>query len=80
MVLILQRKFADTSNLNTEVKMFNLFDKFNCSKRVLQLELTIEHQQQQMDDLRKIILDLSTQINSLQMEINHLTNRFGKSI
>ena len=55
--------------------MFNLFNKFNCNKRILQLELTIEHQQLQMDDLRKIILKLSAEIHSLQIEINHLTKR-----
>ena len=60
--------------------MINIFKRFNCNKRILQLELTIEHQQQQMDDLRKIVLELSTQINSLQIEINHLVNKSKGSI
>jgi hypothetical protein len=55
--------------------VFNFFNKFNCNKRILQLELTIEHQQLQMDDLRKIILELSAEIHSLQIEINHLTKK-----
>ena len=53
----------------------------DCTKKILQLELTIEHQQNQIDDLRKIILELSSQINSLTMEITHLTeSKYGKSI
>ena len=76
----LQRRFVVTSNQNTEAKMFK-FNFNSCSKKILQLELTIEHQQQQMDDLRKIILELSSQINSLQMELNHLTNtKYGKGL
>lgn len=57
-----------------------MFGFDDCTKKILQLELTIEHQQQQLDDLRKIVLELSSQINTLTMEITHLTNKYGKSI
>jgi uncharacterized coiled-coil protein SlyX len=60
--------------------MINILKRFNCNKRILQLELTIEHQQSQMDDLRKIVLELSAQINSLQLEINNLVNKTKGSI
>jgi len=66
--------------LTKKNKMINIFKRFNCNKRILQLELTIEHQQSQMDDLRKIVLELSAQINSLQVEINHLVNKTKGSI
>ena len=58
-----------------------MFGFDDCTKKILQLELTIEHQQQQIDDLRKIILELSSQINTLTIEINHLVeSKHGKSI
>jgi cell division protein FtsL len=74
----LLKKFVDILRVNTVVKMFRFDD---CTKKILQLELTIEHQQQQMDDLRKIILELSNQINSLQLEIKHLSEtKYGKGL
>ena len=34
-----------------------------------------------IDDLRKMILELSSQINSIQLELNYLSNnRYGKGI
>ena len=58
-----------------------MFGFDDCTKKILQLELTIEHQQNQLDDLRKIILELSAQINSLTMELNHLAeSKYGKSL
>lgn len=72
---------AERLKETTVIKMFKLFNRFNCSKKILQLELTIEHQQQQMDDLRKIILELSAQINSMQMELQHLAEtKYGKGL
>jgi len=78
MVRIVQRKSVVILNQNTVVKMF----KFNnCSKKILQLELTIEHQQNQMDELRSIVLSLVTEIDKLQKQIHILTeNKYGKSI
>jgi uncharacterized coiled-coil protein SlyX len=53
----------------------------NCKERILQLELTIEHQQNQMDELRSIVLSLVTQIDKLQKEIHTLTEtKYGKGI
>jgi uncharacterized coiled-coil protein SlyX len=58
-----------------------VFNFNNCSKKILQLELTIEHQQLQMDELRSIVLSLVNQIDKLQNEIHTLTEmKYGKSI
>lgn len=49
----------------------NLFD----------LTLKLEHQQKQMDELRALLLELSKQINTLQIEVNYLSNsKYGKSL
>jgi len=39
----------------------------------LQLELTIEHQQKQLDELRSIVLALSTEIHKLNEEIRNIS-------
>ena len=58
-----------------------MFGFDDCTKKILQLELTIEHQQNQMDELRSIVLSLVTQIDKLQNEIHTLTElKYGKSI
>jgi len=58
-----------------------MFKFSNCSKKILQLELTIEHQQNQMNELRAIVLTLSTQIELLQNEIHKLTEtKYGKGL
>lgn len=55
--------------------MFKLFKKINCDKRLLQLELDIEHQQKQLDELRNLLLALSSTINDVQTQLNwHLDN------
>jgi uncharacterized coiled-coil protein SlyX len=61
--------------------MMHLFrkEKFNCN--LYDLELRIEAQQKQIDELRTLVLELSKQINTLQLEINYLAeNKYGKSI
>ena len=58
-----------------------MFGFDDCTQKILQLELTIEHQQNQMDELRSIVLALVTQIDKLQNEIHKLTEtKYGKSI
>lgn len=58
-----------------------MFGFDDCTKKILQLELTIEHQQRQMDELRTIVLNLSSQIELLQKEIHSLNEtKYGKSI
>ncbi len=63
--------------------MLGLFrkDKFNCN--LYDLELKVESQGKQIEELRGLVLELSKQINSLQIEIDYLANekyKYGKSI
>jgi len=61
--------------------MMHLFrkDKFNSS--LYDMELKIEAQQKQIAELRELVLQLSKDINSLQIEVNYLTNeKYGKGI
>jgi len=45
------------------------------------MELKIEAQQKQIAELRELVLQLSKDINSLQIEVNYLTNeKYGKGI
>ena len=60
-------------------KLFKRKDKFNST--LYDLELKIESQQKQIGELRVLILELSKDINSLQIEVNYLSNnKYGKSI
>jgi uncharacterized coiled-coil protein SlyX len=59
----------------------HMFRKDKFDSNLYDLELKIENQQKQIDDLRVMILELSKQINKLEIEINYLSNnRYGKSI
>jgi len=48
-------------------------EKFNSS--LYDLELKLEAQQRQISELRELVLQLSKEINSLQIEINYLSNK-----
>jgi uncharacterized coiled-coil protein SlyX len=61
--------------------MMHLFRKEKFDANLYDLQLKLEAQQHQIDELRKLILELSSQINSLQIEVNYLSNnKYGKSI
>ena len=62
--------------------MFNLFKKKDdIYYRFLDIELKLEHQQKQIDELREMLLALSKDINSIQIELNYLSNsKYGKGI
>jgi len=61
--------------------MMHLFRKEKFDSNLYDMELKLEAQQKQIDELRELILELSKQINSLQIEINYLSNnKYGKSI
>jgi uncharacterized coiled-coil protein SlyX len=63
--------------------MFNPFKrrKQQIDSSIFDLVLKLEHQQKQMDEIRAMILELSKQVNSLQIEINYLSNsKYGKSL
>jgi uncharacterized coiled-coil protein SlyX len=62
--------------------MFNIFKRRRTiDSSIFDLVLKLEHQQKQMDELRSIVLELSKQVNTLQIEINYLSNsKYGKSL
>jgi archaellum component FlaC len=62
--------------------MFNIFKrKQQIDSNLFDLTLKLEHQQKQMNELRELVLELSKQINTLQIEVNYLSNsKYGKSL
>jgi uncharacterized coiled-coil protein SlyX len=61
--------------------MMHLFRKEKFDTNLYDLELKVEAQQKQIDELRELVLELAKQINSLQIEIDYLSNnKYGKSI
>ena len=62
--------------------MFNAFKKKDdLYYRLLDFELKLEHLQKQTDELRDIVLTLSKDIRTLQIEIDYLSNsKYGKGI
>jgi uncharacterized coiled-coil protein SlyX len=61
--------------------MMHLFRKEKFNTNLYDLELKVESQQKQITELRELVLELSKQINSLQIEIDYLANnKYGKSI
>ena len=61
--------------------MIHLFRKEKFNTSLYDLELKVESQQKQITELRELVLELSRQINSLQIEIDYLANnKYGKSI
>jgi cell division protein FtsB len=61
--------------------MMHLFRKEKFDYNLYDLQLKVEAQQKQMDELRTLVLELSKQINTLQIELDYLAqNKYGKSI
>jgi hypothetical protein len=63
--------------------MFNPFKrrKQQIDSSIFDLVLKLEHQQKQMDELRLLVLELSKQINTLQIEVNYLSDtKYGKGL
>lgn len=59
--------------------IFNRKNKFNST--LYDIELKIETQQNQINELRALVLQLSKDINSLTIEVNYLSNnKYGKGI
>lgn len=66
----------------TKIKtMIHLFRKEKFNTSLYDLELKVESQQKQMDELREMILQISRQVNTIQIELDYLVNnKYGKSI
>jgi uncharacterized coiled-coil protein SlyX len=61
--------------------MMHLFRKEKFNTSLYDLELKVENQQKQITELRELVLELSKQINTLQIELDYLAqNKYGKSI
>jgi uncharacterized coiled-coil protein SlyX len=61
--------------------MIHLFRKEKFNTSLYDLELKVESQQKQMDELREMILQISRQLNTIQIELDYLVNnKYGKSI
>jgi regulator of replication initiation timing len=61
--------------------MMHLFRKEKFNYNVYDLELKVDSLQTQLNELRTLVLELSKQINTLQIELDYLAqNKYGKSI
>jgi polyhydroxyalkanoate synthesis regulator phasin len=62
--------------------MFNIFKRRRTiDSNLFDLTLKLEHQQKEMNELRELVLELSKQVHTLQIEINYLSNaKYGKSL
>jgi archaellum component FlaC len=61
--------------------MMHLFRKDKFDSNLYDLQLKVEGQQKQISELRELVLELSKQINSLQIEIDYLSNnKYGKGL
>jgi uncharacterized coiled-coil protein SlyX len=61
--------------------MIHLFRKEKFDYNLYDLQLKVDAQQKQISELRELVLELSKQINSLQIEIDYLSNnKYGKGL
>jgi len=60
------------------LKIFQQKNKFNST--LYDLELKVEGQQKQISELRELVLQLSKDIHSLQLEVSYLSNNKYKSL
>jgi hypothetical protein len=62
--------------------MFNIFKRRKqIDSSIFDLVLKMEHQQKQMDELRAMMLELSKQVHTLQIEIDYLSqSKYGKGL
>ena len=60
--------------------MMHLFRKEKFNSTLYDLELKLEAQQKQIAELRELVLQLSKDINSLQIEVNYLSNNKYKGL
>jgi uncharacterized coiled-coil protein SlyX len=60
--------------------MMHLFRKEKFNSSLYDLELKVEAQQKQITELRELVLQLSKDIHSLQLEVSYLSNNKYKSL
>ena len=60
-------------------KIFKRKDRFNST--IYDLELKVANQQEQLNELRQMLLQISRDVNAIQIELNYLmNNRYGKGL
>jgi len=61
--------------------MMHLFRKEKFNSNLYDLELRVANQQEQMNELRQMILQISREVNTIRIELDYLVNnKYGKSI
>jgi uncharacterized coiled-coil protein SlyX len=61
--------------------MMHLFRKDKFNSNLYDLEMKVANQQEQMDELRQMILQISREVNTIRIELDYLVNKkYGKSI
>ena len=60
--------------------MMHLFRKEKFNSSLYDLELKVEAQQKQISELRELVLQLSKDIHSLQLEVSYLSNNKYKGL
>jgi|688.fasta_scaffold2588856_2 hypothetical protein len=61
--------------------MMHLFRKEKFDSNLYDLQLKVDSLQTQLNELRTLVIELSKQINTLQIELDYLSqNKYGKSI
>jgi archaellum component FlaC len=60
--------------------MMHLFRKEKFNYNLYDLQLKVEAQQKQINELRELVLQLSKDIHSLQLEVSYLSNNKYKGL
>jgi uncharacterized coiled-coil protein SlyX len=55
-------------------------DNNEVKKRLLDLELKIEHQEKDLSELKSLMVQLSLMVNNLQTQMNNLLDKQQKSL
>lgn len=55
-------------------------DNNEVKKRLLDLELKIEHQERDLSELKSLMVQLSLMVNNLQTQMNNLLDKQQKSL
>jgi uncharacterized coiled-coil protein SlyX len=64
--------------------MMHLFRKEKFNSNLYDLEMKVANQQEQLNELRQMILQISREVNIIRIEVDYLVNNkysgYGKSI
>ena len=59
----------------------HLFRKEKFNSNLYDLEMKVANQQEQLNELRQMILQISREVNTIRIEVDYLVNKkYGKSI